>query len=164
MTLFLQRVLPALRQLERSAQGGLLGGGVGQRVPYHGEPRAQFLGRRVAEARQRQSVLAKREVSLSELPENALYDVGAEDVNLERAEAERRIFHVRGIDIPVSDQQLAKALSCLLPRNREIILLAYFAELTDEEVAQKLKLSRSTVQRRRTSALDKLREMLGHDE
>lgn len=122
------------------------------------------IDRAILKARQRQSMLAKREVSLSELPENALYDVGAEDVNLERAEAERRIFHVRGIDIPVSDQQLAKALSCLLPRNREIILLAYFAELTDEEVAQKLKLSRSTVQRRRTSALDKLREMLGHDE
>lgn len=117
----------------------------------------------VLKVRQRRAQREKREVLLSDLPENALYDVGAEDGELERAEAERRVFHVRGIDIPASDQRLAQALSYLLPRDREIILLSYFAELTDEEVAQKLKLSRSTVQRRRTSALEKLREMLGHD-
>lgn len=118
----------------------------------------------VLKVRQRRAAREKREVLLSDLPENALYDVGAEDKELERAEDERRVFHVRGIDIPVSDQRLAQALSYLLSRDREIILLSYFAELTDEEVAQKLKLSRSTVQRRRTSALEKLREMLGHDE
>ena len=70
---------------------------------------------------------------------------------------------MRGVDVAVSDERLARAISYLLPKDREIVLLSYFAELTDEEVAQRVKLSRSTVQRRRTAALDKLREMLGHD-
>lgn len=118
----------------------------------------------VLKVRQRRAQREKREVLLSDLPENALYDVGAEDVNLERSETECRAFRVRGADMSVSDQRLARAISCLLPKDREIVLHSYFARLTDEEVAQRVNLSRSTVQRRRTSALDKLREMLGHDE
>ena len=62
-----------------------------------------------------------------------------------------------------SDERLSRAISYLLPKDREIGLLSYFTELTDEEVAQRVKLSRSTVQRRRTAALDKPREMLGRD-
>lgn len=113
--------------------------------------------------RQRRAAREKREVLLADLPENALYDVGAEDKELERAEDERRVFHVRGVDIAVSDERLARAISYLLPKDREIVLLSYFAELTDEEVSQRVKLSRPTVQRRRKAALDKLREMLNHD-
>lgn len=123
----------------------------------------KVIDRAILKARQRRAARAMREVSLSELPENALYDVGAEDVNLERAETERRVFHVRGADVSVSDQRVAQAISYLLPKDREIVLLSYFAELTDEEVAQRVKLSRSAVQHRRKAALDKLREMLGHD-
>ena len=48
------------------------------------------IDRAILKARQRQAARAKREISLSELPENALYDVGTEDGELERAEAERR--------------------------------------------------------------------------
>lgn len=121
------------------------------------------IDRAILKARQRQAARAKREISLSELPENALYDVGTEDGELERAEAERRFFHVRGVDVAVSDERLARAISYLLPKDREIVLLSYFAELTDEEVSQRVNLSRPTVQRRRTAALDKLREMLNHD-
>ena len=123
----------------------------------------KVIDRAIPKARQRRAARAMREVLLSDLPENALYDVGAEDGELERAEAERCVFHVRGIDVAVSDQRLAQAISYLLPKDREIVLLSYFAELTDEEVAQRVKLRRSAVQRRRKAALDKLREMLGHD-
>lgn len=68
-----------------------------------------------------------------------------------------------GVDVIASDERLSRAISYLLPKDREIGLLSYFTELTDEEVVQRVKLSRSTVQRRRTAALDKLREMLGRD-
>ena len=120
------------------------------------------IDRAILKVCQRQAARAKREVLLADLPENTLYDVGAEDKKLERAEDERRVFHVRGMDIPVSDQRLAQALSYLLPKDREIVLLSYFAELTDGEVAQRVKLSRPTVQRRKNAALGKLREMLEH--
>lgn len=117
----------------------------------------------VLKVRQRRAQREKREVLLSDLPENALYDVGAEDSDLERAEAERRVFHVRGVDVAVSDERLARALSYLLPKDREIVLLSYFAELTDGEVAQRVKLSRPTVQRRKNVALGKLRNLLEQD-
>lgn len=68
-----------------------------------------------------------------------------------------------GVDVIASDERLSRAISYLLPKDREIGLLSYFTELTDEEVVQRVKLSRSTVQRWRTAALDKLREMLGRD-
>lgn len=114
----------------------------------------------VLKVRQRRAQREKREVLLADLPENALYDVGAEDKELERAEIERRVFHVRGVDVAVSDERLARALSYLLPKDREIVLLSYFAELTDGEVAQRVKLSRPTVQRRKNAALGKLRDLL----
>ena len=117
----------------------------------------------VLKVRQRRAAREKREVLLSDLPENALYDVGAEDGELELAETERRVFHVRGVDVAVSDERLARALSYLLPKDREIVLLSYFAELTDGEVAQRVKLSRPTVQRRKNAALGKLRNLLEQD-
>ena len=117
----------------------------------------------VLKVRQRRAQREKREVLLSDLPENALYDVGAEDGELELAETERRVFHVRGIDVAVSDGRLARALSYLLPRDREIVLLSYFADLTDGEVAQRVKLSRPTVQRRKNATLGKLRNLLEQD-
>ena len=118
----------------------------------------------ILKVRQRRAQREKREVLLADLPENALYDAGAEDKELERAEDERRVFHVRGIDVAVSDERLARALSYLLPKDREIVLLSYFAELTDREVAQRVRLSRPTVQRRKNAALGRLREMLKHIE
>lgn len=117
----------------------------------------------ILKVRQRQAARSKREVLLADLPENALYDVGTEDGELERAEDERRVFHVRGIDVAVSDERLAQVLSYLLPKDREIVLLSYFAERTDEEVSQRVKLSRSTVQRRKNAALGKLRNLLEQD-
>ncbi len=117
----------------------------------------------VLKVRQRRAQREKREVLLSDFPENALYDVGAEDGELELAETERRVFHVRGVDVAVSDERLAWALSYLLPKDREIVLLSYFAELTDGEMAQRVKLSRPTVQRRKNAALGKLRNLLEQD-
>ena len=117
----------------------------------------------VLKVRQRRAQRETREVLLSDLPENAFYDVGAEDGELELAETERRVFHVRGVDVAVSDERLARALSYLLPKDREIVLLSYFAELTDGEVAQRVKLSRPTVQRRKNAALGKLRNLLEQD-
>lgn len=122
------------------------------------------IDRAILKVRQRQTTRSKREVLLADLPENALYDVGTEDKELERAEDERRVFHVRGIDVTISDQRLARAISYLFPKDREIVLLSYFAELTDGEVAQRVKLSRPTVQRRKNAALGKLREMLEYNE
>lgn len=77
--------------------------------------------------------------------------------------------------IPLSDTRNIRPLIGYLPQEFSLYpdmsvleIMRYLAALsnlpiTDEEVAQKLKLSRSTVQRRRTSALGKQREIWGYD-
>ena len=69
-------------------------------------------------------------------------------------------YHTQGRDIQVKDQKLGQALSSLLPRDREIILLYYFLGLRDEAVAKRLNMSRATVQRRREKAQKKLKTIL----
>ena len=51
-------------------------------------------------------------------------------------------YHIRGQTIQVKDRRLGQALSGLLPRDREIILLYYFLGLRDEAVAKRLNMGR----------------------
>ena len=69
-------------------------------------------------------------------------------------------YHTQGQAIQIKDQKLGQALSGLLPRDREIILLYYFLGLRDEAVAKRLNMSRATVQRRREKAQKKLKTIL----
>ena len=82
-----------------------------------------------------------------------------EEILEERTEP--TIFRVSGFDVPVHDETLARALLSLTPQRRRILLLAYFLHETDEDIARDLKLSRSAVQRRRASALELMRQMMG---
>lgn len=68
--------------------------------------------------------------------------------------------HIQGQAIQIRDQKLGQALSSLLPKDREIILLYYFLGLRDEAVAKRLNMSRATVQRRREKAQKKLKTIL----
>ena len=76
-------------------------------------------------------------------------------------------FRVRGkserYEIPIEDENLAKALRSLPPQKRSIVLLALFLGKTDKEIGQELSLPRTTVRDRRHEALKRLREMLGDE-
>ena len=73
---------------------------------------------------------------------------------------DRRVFEVRGIHIPVYGYELGQALSFLLPKDREIILLYFFLGLSDQQIGRVLGASQTTIQRRRTEALRKLQDIL----
>lgn len=100
------------------------------------------------------------ERSLSEMTDATLFAVAKNDEYEEAEESELRIFIVQGRAINVYHDQLGQALSFLLPRDREIILLYYFADLNDEEIAKRLKLNRATVQRRRNQSKQKMKLFL----
>jgi len=70
------------------------------------------------------------------------------------------IFHVLGHDITVSDEQIAEALNALPADRRDIILLAYFRDMADKEIAERLNLVRRTVAYRRTSTLQELKKFM----
>ena len=56
-------------------------------------------------------------------------------------ETDYTIFNVCGHDIRVYDDELAEALKQLSERNRETLLMYYFLEMNNEEIAKKQNIS-----------------------
>lgn len=100
------------------------------------------------------------EVSLGELSEQELAQLSVLDEYFK----DNICFRVLGHDVVVSDKLIAEALHTLPADRRDIILLAYFLEMTDREIGEKLNLVRRTVAYRRTSSLRQLRDFLEQED
>ena len=96
---------------------------------------------------------AEMEVSLSELSEAELGQLNAMD----EYSLEDMVFDVLEYRVAVKDDRLAEALAALPGKKRDVILLSYFLDMTDTEIAEKLKVVGSTIHRRRTSSLKELK-------
>jgi len=79
---------------------------------------------------------------------------------LDEYPSEQFHFEVQGYDIAVKNEKLAEALAALSDDKRDIVLLAYFLDMTDQEISDKLNVVRSTVQYRRASSLKEMKERL----
>lgn len=71
-----------------------------------------------------------------------------------------KIFLVRGIEVPVKDEQIAEALQYLMPNKRAVVLLSFFGDYSDTEIAAILGVANSTVNARKKAGLNRLRELL----
>ncbi|WP_428257590.1 RNA polymerase sigma factor [Gallibacter sp. Marseille-QA0791] len=99
----------------------------------------------------------KHEVTFSELSpqeENQLYTC---DQYFANDEAEKSFF-VAGREITA--KMLADALHSLPEEKRQAVLLYYFFDMSDKEIAELMKIPRSTVQFRRTSSFELLKRFL----
>ena len=96
---------------------------------------------------------AEKEISLSELSEAELGQLYAMD----EYPSDSTYFDVLEYRVPVKDDRLAEALAALPSKKRDVILLSYFLDMTDTEIAEKLKVVGSTIHRRRTSSLEELK-------
>lgn len=65
-----------------------------------------------------------------------------------------------GYDIRVYDDELAEALKKLSDRNRENLLMYYFLEMSDTEIAELQNISRSGVDQNRHSSLELMKKIL----
>lgn len=97
----------------------------------------------------------KREVNFSELPQSDLDALYCCD-NCELAEN----FTVMGKQIPVYNELISKALKKLPSKKREIILMLYFLDMTEEETAVCMKLVQSTVHYHKDKSLKLLRKLM----
>ena len=98
----------------------------------------------------------QREVFFSELSEKEWEQLYMEDkYNLEAYN-----FRVREYDIEVKDVLLAEALKLLSDKKREVVLMAYFLEMSDTDIAKLMDLRQSTIHYHRTSSLKTLKEYL----
>ena len=77
---------------------------------------------------------SNHEVSLSELSEEQERQMYV----LDEYPSEQTHFHVRGYDVAIENEDLANALTVLPDDKRDIVLLAYFLDMTDQEIADKL--------------------------
>lgn len=96
---------------------------------------------------------AEKEINLSELSEAELGQLCAMD----EYPSDSTFFDVLEYRVAVKDDRLAEALEALPSKKRDVILLSYFLDMTDTEIAEKLKVVGSTIHRRRTSSLEELK-------
>jgi len=67
---------------------------------------------------------------------------------------------ISGIDIRVLDDELAEALKKLPERKRNTLLMYYFLEMTESEIANLQKITQSGVFRNRHHALETMKKIL----
>lgn len=96
------------------------------------------------------------EVMLSELSEKELNQL----FTMDEYEVENSHFTVHGYDIEVKNALIAEALQTLSERKRNVILLSYFMEMSDAEIAREMNLVRSTIHEHRTRSLEILKKIL----
>ena len=97
-----------------------------------------------------------REISISYLTEKELSELSIIDIY----KVESEIFHVLDYDIEVKDDLLGKALKFLPRKKRNIILLYFFMDMSDTEIALYMKLAGSTVNYHRVCSIRLLKEII----
>ena len=98
----------------------------------------------------------KYEISFSELTQEELNRMSTMDEYI----VESEIFHVLDYDVEVKDELIGEALKCLPEKKRNVILLSFFMDMTDTEIAKHMNLVRSTIHHHRISSLQALKEIL----
>ncbi|MCU6761759.1 flagellar biosynthesis sigma factor [uncultured Roseburia sp.] len=97
-----------------------------------------------------------REISFCELPEIVVEKLAVWD----EYESDYTAFDVCGIEIRVLDDELADALKSLPERERAIILMYFFLDMSDTEIGEKLNINRTTSFRSRKNSLEEIRKKL----
>ena len=97
-----------------------------------------------------------KEISFCELPEIVVEKLAVWDEYM----SDYTAFDVCGMEIRVLDEQLAEALKQLSDSNRENLLMYYFLEMSDTEIAKAQKISRAGVYKNRSRALQNLKKTL----
>lgn len=98
----------------------------------------------------------KHEILLSELSVNEMDRLFLMD----QYSVDNYIFQVLGYNIEVKDILLAEALQSLSERKRNVVLLYYYMDMTDAEIAREMNLVRSTIQEHRKKSLELLRQKM----
>lgn len=102
---------------------------------------------------------ANYEVNFSDMTEQELDSIFVMDeYNLDNSH-----FQVLGYDIEVKDTLLVEALQALTEKKRNVVLLSYFLEMTDVEIARKMNLVHSTIREHRIRSLELLKKLMEED-
>jgi RNA polymerase sigma factor (sigma-70 family) len=98
----------------------------------------------------------KHEVPFSELTDEEMSQLSTMDEYI----AESEMFRVLNYDIEVKDELISEALKSLPEKKRDVILLSFFLDMTDTEIAEHMNLVRSTIHHHRVNSLKLLRQIM----
>ena len=73
---------------------------------------------------------------------------------------ESHVFQVMGQEVEVKNFLIAKALKHLPEKKRNVILMYYYLEMTESEIAEQMDLRQSTINYHRMNSLKELEEFL----
>lgn len=104
----------------------------------------------------KQKYLKQHEITFNEVPGKELYKL----LIFDEYEAEHDHFSLYGYDIAVKDTLLAEALKELSDRKRNVILLSYFMEMSDADIARKMNLVQSTIFQHKKESIKILKKMM----
>lgn len=104
--------------------------------------------------------LSDHEKSFCELPEIKVNSFAIQD----DYEMDVTVFDVYGMEARVSGDELCKALKRLPEKKRNNLLMFYFLDMSDTEIAELQKISRAGAFKNRQNALNKMRELLEKSE
>ena len=88
------------------------------------------------------NVLSQHEQSLSWLSDEQLSELCV----LDEYPSESYRFHVQEFNVCVSNEDLAQALASITDEKQSIVVLAYFLDMTDENISGRSNIVRQTVQ------------------
>lgn len=95
----------------------------------------------------------KKEICFSGLPQQEVNNFYVEDEYF----FDHTYFEVMDQMVTVKNDKLAEAIESLAEEKQQIVLLSYFFDMTDREIAEALDLFRSTVQRKKVNSIKELK-------
>lgn len=98
----------------------------------------------------------EHEVSIADLIHGDVLNVGICD----EYPSDYFYFNVKEYVVRVENALLAKALMSLPEEKRQIVLLSYFLDMTDQKIADDLNAVRRTIQYKRTSSLKEMKRLM----
>ena len=82
-------------------------------------------------------------------------------VTKDKYKSDMNKFMACGFEVEIESVLLAEALSALSEQSRDIVLLSYFLDMSDPEIAKALNMVRRSVQYQRSASLNKLKKYIG---
>lgn len=67
---------------------------------------------------------------------------------------------MKGIEVTVTDERIGEAIQFIMPNQRAVLLLSFFKEYSDMDIARLMKISHKTVEYRKAMAMKKLKALL----
>ena len=71
-----------------------------------------------------------------------------------------KIYYVNGLKVVVTNETVGEALKFIMPNKRAVLLLSFFMDFRDSEIARTLRITNSTVAYRKKQALKQLKVLL----